>query len=111
VGSLGEVVIRATNLPLVNTNCRRGIILVVTSGPVLDNSTSLIKSLAREQHQKVKEAVHIKFNNNASMNHNDGWDLPNLYLPQLLRRDAGGTNEDTNAADLGFVSVWPMSLP
>ena len=35
----------------------------------------------------MKEAVHIKFNQ-AGLSRNEGWDIPDVYLP-LLRREVG----------------------
>ena len=39
----------------------------------------------RDLHRKVLDAVHIKLMG-ATLNHNDGYFLPELYLP-LLRED------------------------
>ena len=60
---------------------------VVKTGPMMDK----FKVLEREQrdtHRKVLEAIQIKIKG-ASMNRNEGYDLPDLYLP-LLREEAQG---------------------
>ena len=54
----------------------------------------IIDSEARNPHRKIKEAIHIKLLG-ATLNRNDGAELPGVYLP-LLREEAGGLRGETD---------------
>ena len=58
--------------------------LVSPGGPL---SPVVIDRDIRRPYRKVKEAIHIKLEN-ATLNRNDGHELPAMYLP-LLRKGAG----------------------
>ena len=59
----------------------------VTKRPIMDNMQILNQEPMNMQ-RKIKEAIHIKLNQ-AGLNCNEGWDIPDVYLP-LLRREEGG---------------------
>ena len=61
--------------------------LVSGTKPILD-TTKVLEREPRSLHRKVCEAIHIK-TSGASLNRNDGYDLPDLYLP-LLREEGRG---------------------
>ena len=61
--------------------------LVSATKPILE-TTKVLEREPRSLHRKVCEAIHIK-TSGASLNRNDGYDLPDLYLP-LLREEAKG---------------------
>ena len=58
----------------------------VTKRPIMDNMQVLDQE-PRNTHRKIKEAIHIKLNQ-AGLNRNEGWDIPDVYLP-LLRSEVG----------------------
>ena len=72
---------------------------IVTTKPIAD-TVEIIDQEPRKAHRKVKEAVHIQLEG-AKLNRNDGWELPNSYLP-LLRKEAGWGTEDPRKS-------WPSS--
>ena len=54
---------------------------VVISKPVTER-VRVIDNESRNMHRKVKEAIHIKLQV-ATLNRTGGYDLPDLYQPQL----------------------------
>ena len=52
------------------------------NNPIIDKIIVLDKEL-RDLYRKVLEAVHIKLRG-ATLNRNNGYDMPELYLPLLL---------------------------
>ena len=60
---------------------------VISNQPLL-NDTTIVDSDHRNLHRKKKEAIHIKLQG-ATINRNEGHDIPDIYLP-LLRQEAGG---------------------
>ena len=62
----------------------------VTKRPIM-GKMQILDQEPRNTHRKIKEAIQIKLNQ-ASLNRNEGWHIPDVYLP-LLRRQVGGTPE------------------
>ena len=58
----------------------------VTKRPIVDNM-QILDQEPRSTHRKIKEAIHIKLNQ-AGLNRNEGWDIPDVYLP-LLKGEGG----------------------
>mgnify|MGYP001824971233 CR=1 FL=1 len=63
--------------------------LVSATKPILDQ-TKVLEREPRHMHRKVCEAIHIK-TSGATLNRNDGLDLPDLYLPLLREEVEGGS--------------------
>ena len=57
------------------------------SKPLMDQITVLDRE-PRNSHRKALESIHIKLRG-ATLNHNDGYQLPDVYMP-LLREEARG---------------------
>ena len=61
--------------------------LVNASKPIIERAKVLERE-SRTLHRKVCEAIHIK-TSGASLNRNEVYDLPDLYLPMLLEEEKG----------------------
>ena len=60
----------------------------VTTKPLIENIKILDKDI-RDKHRKILEAINIS-TSGATLNRNDGADLPDLYLPLLREEGAEG---------------------
>ena len=58
-----------------------------------DMNPSIVDMDIRNPHRKIKEAIHIRLNE-SKLNRNEGYDLPDIFLPRL-REEAGGGQQSS----------------
>ena len=65
----------------------------VNATKTIKDEVRVIDRQAKDYTRKVAEAINIKMKN-ASLNRNDGLEIPNLYFPLLREKKMGGGARD-----------------